>query len=54
MSDVRERIEAGDLAFLDGVGLLGAIASQRWFGAKSRDVLDARILASTLAPGGPP
>ena len=54
MSDVRERIEAGDLAFLDGVGLLGAIASQRWFGAKSRDVLDARILASALAPGGPP
>jgi maltokinase len=54
MSDLRERIEAGDLAFLDGVGLLAALASQRWFGAKSRDVLDARILSAATAPGGPP
>jgi predicted trehalose synthase len=54
MSELRERIEAGDLAFLDGVGLLGALASQRWFGAKSRDVLDARVIAAVTAPGGPP
>jgi len=54
MAELRERIEAGDLSFLDGVGLLGALASQRWFGAKSRDVLDARVLAATTAPGGPP
>ena len=54
MADLRERIEAGDLSFLDGLGLLGALASQRWFGAKSRDVLDARVLAATTAPGGPP
>jgi hypothetical protein len=51
---MRERIEAGDVAFLDGVGLLGALASQRWFGAKSRDVLDARVIAGAAAPGGPP
>jgi maltokinase len=54
MTDLRERIEAGDLSFLDGVGLLGALASQRWFGAKSRDVLDARVLTAAVAPGGPP
>jgi maltokinase len=54
VSDLRERIEAGDVAFLDGVGLLGALASQRWFGAKSRDVLDARVIAGAAAPGGPP
>jgi len=54
MTDVRERIGAGDLSFLDGVGLLGALASQRWFGAKSRDVLDARVLSAAVAPGGPP
>jgi maltokinase len=54
MSELRERIEVGDLAFLDGVGLLGALASQRWFGAKSRDVLDARVTAAATAPGGPP
>jgi predicted trehalose synthase len=54
VSDLRERIEAGDLTFLDGVGLLGALASQRWFGAKSRDVLDARVVAAGTAPGGPP
>jgi maltokinase len=54
MSDVRGRIDAGDLAFLDGVGLLGALASQRWFGAKSSDVLDARVSVAAAAPGGPP
>ena len=54
MAELRERIESGDLSFLDGVGLLGALASQRWFGAKSRDVLDARVVAATTAPGGPP
>ncbi len=54
MSDLRERVEAGDLSFLDGVGLLAALASQRWFGAKSRDVLDARVVSAATAPGGPP
>ena len=54
MADLRERIEAGDLSFLDGVGLLGTLASQRWFGAKSRDVLDARVVTAAIAPGGPP
>ena len=39
----RTRIDEGDLHFLDGLVLLGTIASQRWFGAKSRDVLDARV-----------
>jgi predicted trehalose synthase len=54
VSDLRARIEAGDLSFLDGVGLLAALASQRWFGAKSKDVLDARVLGAAVAPGGPP
>jgi hypothetical protein len=31
-SDVQTRIERGDLRFLDGLLLLGTIASQRWFG----------------------
>ena len=52
--DLRAKIEAGDLRFLDGLVLLGTIASQRWFGGKSRDVLDARVLAAGIAPGGPP
>ena len=43
-SDLKTRIESGDLHFLDGLVLLGTIASQRWFGGKSKDVLDARIL----------
>ena len=51
---LRSRIEAGDLHFLDGLVLLGTIASQRWFGGKSRDVLDARVLDAGVAPGGPP
>jgi maltokinase len=53
-AELRERIERGDLHFLDGLVLLGTIASQRWFGAKSRDVLDARVLDAGVAPGGPP
>jgi maltokinase len=53
-SDLRGRIEAGDLSFLDGLVLLGTMASQRWFGGKSRDVLDARVLDAGVAPGGPP
>ncbi len=53
-TDLRSRIEAGDLHFLDGLVLLGTIASQRWFGGKSRDVLDARVLDAVVAPGGPP
>ena len=48
------RIEQGDLHFLDGLVLLGTIASQRWFGGKSRDVLDARVLDAGVAPGDPP
>ena len=47
------RIEAGDLHFLDGLVLLGTIASQRWFGGKSRDVLDARVLDAGDRPGRP-
>ncbi|HWG56702.1 MAG TPA: hypothetical protein VNT58_09310 [Gaiellaceae bacterium] len=53
-ADLRARIEAGRLDFLDGLVLLGTIASQRWFGGKSRDVLDARVLDAGVAPGGPP
>lgn len=53
-ADVKTRIEQGDLHFLDGLVLLGTIASQRWFGGKSRDVLDARVLDAGVAPGGPP
>ncbi|MBA2460175.1 MAG: phosphotransferase [Actinobacteria bacterium] len=53
-ADLRARIDSGDLHFLDGLVLLGTIASQRWFGGKSRDVLDARVLDAAVAPGGPP
>jgi maltokinase len=53
-SGLRTKIESGDLRFLDGLVLLGTIASQRWFGGKSRDVLDARVLDAGIAPGGPP
>jgi maltokinase len=53
-SELQTRIERGDLQFLDGLVLLGTIASQRWFGGKSRDVLDARVLDAGIAPGGPP
>ncbi len=53
-SDLRSRIESGDLHFLDGLVLLGTIASQRWFGGKSRDVLDARVLDAGVTPGDPP
>jgi trehalose synthase-fused probable maltokinase len=51
---LRSRIESGDLHFLDGLVLLGTIASQRWFGGKSRDVLDARVIDAGVAPDGPP
>ena len=53
-TDLRGRIEQGDLHFLDGLVLLGTIASQRWFGGKSRDVLDARVLDAGVVPGEPP
>ena len=53
-TELRDRIESGDLHFLDGLVLLGTIASQRWFGGKSRDVLDARVLDAGVVPGGPP
>jgi maltokinase len=53
-AELRTKIESGDLRFLDGLVLLGTIASQRWFGGKSRDVLDARVLDAGIAAGGPP
>jgi maltokinase len=53
-SDLRSRIESGDLHFLDGLVLLGTIASQRWFGGKSKDVLDARVLDAAVTRGEPP
>jgi maltokinase len=53
-TDLRSRIESGDLHFLDGLVLLGTIASQRWFGGKSRDVLDARVLDAGVVSGEPP
>ena len=53
-ADLRTRIDHGDLHFLDGLVLLGTIASQRWFGGKSRDVLDARVLDAAVTPGEPP
>lgn len=53
-ADLKGRIEQGDLHFLDGLVLLGTIASQRWFGGKSRDVLDARVLDAGTAPGDAP
>jgi len=53
-ADLQGRIESGDLQFLDGLVLLGMIAAQRWFGGKSRDVLDARVLDAGVVPGGPP
>ena len=53
-SDLKGRIESGDLRFLDGLVLLGTIASQRWFGGKSKDVLDARVLDAGVTPGEPP
>ena len=53
-SDLKSRIESGDLHFLDGLVLLGTIASQRWFGGKSKDVLDARVLDAGVTPGDPP
>ena len=52
-AELRTKIEAGDLHFLDGLVLLGTIASQRWFGGKSRDVLDARVLDAGIAAGRP-
>ena len=49
-SDLKSRIESGDLHFLDGLVLLGTIASQRWFAGKSKDVLDARVLDAGVTP----
>ena len=53
-TDLKSRIESGDLHFLDGLVLLGTMASQRWFGGKSKDVLDARVLDAGVTPGEPP
>ena len=35
-TDLRDHIQQGDLHFLDGLRPAGTIASQRWFGGKSR------------------
>jgi trehalose synthase-fused probable maltokinase len=53
-TDLTTRIAEGDLHFLDGLVLLGTMASQRWFGGKSRDVLDARVLDAGVDAGEPP
>jgi maltokinase len=53
-TDLKSRIESGDLHFLDGLVLLGTMASQRWFGGKSKDVLDARVLDAGVTRGEPP
>jgi len=53
-TDLKSRIDEGDLGFLDGLVLLGTMASQRWFGGKSRDVLDARVLDAGTASTEPP
>jgi maltokinase len=53
-ADLETRIAEGDLHFLDGLVLLGTMASQRWFGGKSRDVLDARVLDAGVTTGEPP
>ena len=53
-ADLKSRIESGDLQFLDGLVLLGTMASQRWFGGKSKDVLDARVLDAAVTRGEPP
>ena len=53
-ADLQTRIAEGDLRFLDGLVLLGTMASQRWFGGKSRDVLDARVLDAAVDAGEPP
>jgi maltokinase len=53
-AELKARIEEGDLRFLDGLVLLGTMASQRWFGGKSRDVLDARVLDAGVTSGEPP
>jgi predicted trehalose synthase len=53
-TDMTTRIAEGDLHFLDGLVLLGTIASQRWFGGKSRDILDARVLDAGVPSEGPP
>jgi maltokinase len=53
-AELEARIADGDLHFLDGLVLLGTIASQRWFGGKSRDVLDARVVDAGVDAGEPP
>src|SRR3954465_8555514 len=44
MSDVAERVAAGDLGFLDEGALGGWMVEGRWFGSKSREVAGAGIL----------
>jgi maltokinase len=44
MSDVGTRAARGDLGFLDEQALAEFVVRQRWFGAKSREVIHAGIL----------
>ena len=44
MSDVRARAAGGDLGFLDEQSLADFVVRQRWFGAKSREVVHAGVL----------
>jgi maltokinase len=44
MSDVEARAAEGDLGFLDEESLADFVVRQRWFGAKSREVVHARVL----------
>jgi maltokinase len=43
---VERRIAAGDLGFLDEAALKEFVLGRRWFGAKSREVLSASVLAA--------
>lgn len=43
---VERRIAAGDLGFLDEEGLREFVLGRRWFGAKSREVTSASVLAA--------
>ena len=44
MSDVGARAAGGDLGFLDEQALADFVVRQRWFGAKSREVVHAGVL----------
>jgi trehalose synthase-fused probable maltokinase len=46
MSEIERRVAAGDLGFLDETALREFVLSQRWFGAKSREVLHVGVLSA--------